>query len=54
MRKIILIIINIFFISFIFGAEDISNGYKEIKLGMSKEVVKNILKNSRDFNMKKE
>ena len=54
MRKIILIIIVIFFVSFLFGVENLSDGYKEIKLGMNKEVVRNILKKSRDFSMKKE
>ena len=49
---VLLIIIN--FVSFIYGIEPLSEGYKDIKLGITQDEAKNILKQSRDFNLKRE
>ena len=53
-KAILIFIIIIYSISSLFGVESLSDGYKEIKLGMKQEEVRNILKNSIDFNLKRE
>lgn len=48
------IIIIIFSYTLLFAVEPLSDGYKDIKLGMTQNQVKNILKKTTEFNVKKE
>lgn len=53
--KLFYVVIIIFiFADFFYCLEPLSDGYKDIKLGMSKETVQNILIKSSEFNYKKE
>lgn len=53
--KLFFVIVTIFIISNLsYCLEPLSDGYKDIKLGMNKEAVQNILMKSIEFNYKKE